>query len=327
MADVEEAALTRAVQRHLAGGAEATGLHRLTGGASNETLAFDLVASDGRREPLILRLDRRGDHRGPAREARLLRAAGRRGVPVPGVRFVLAEEDGLGAGYVMDRIDGETIPRRILREEALAPARRRMARQAGEIAARIHAVPLEEVGELPGADGDVHPAVAEIAQSRELLDAYGEPHPTFELALRWLEERLPPLEGATLVHGDFRNGNLVVGEEGIRAVLDWELAHVGDPVEDLGWLCVPSWRFRELDHPVGGFGGYEDLLAGYAAVSGREVDRETVRFWEVLGTVRWGVICIVQAFTHLHGLHRSVELAAIGRRVCEMEYHLLEMID
>jgi aminoglycoside phosphotransferase (APT) family kinase protein len=324
---VDEQALTGAVQRHLDPSMTAAGLRRLTGGASNETWSFELVGPDGSRQPLILRIDRRGDWLGPTTEARLLRAADAARVPVPQVRFVLDEQDGLGAGYVMSHVEGETIPRRILRDERFAEARPQMARQAGRIAARLHAIPLDELPELPGFADHDHPATAQIAQQRELLDTYGEPHPVFELALRWLEQRVPDVAGATLVHGDFRNGNFVVGEDGIRAVLDWELAHIGDPVEDLGWLCVPSWRFRQLDHPVGGFGHYEDLLAGYAEVSGREVNRESIRFWEVLGTVRWGVICIVQAFTHLHGLHRSVELAAIGRRVAEMEHHLLEMID
>ena len=324
---VDQDTLTAAVQRHLEASVEAANLRRLTGGASNETWAFDLVGPDGTHQPLILRIDRRGNWESPATEARLLRAADAAHVPVPTVRFVLDEQDGLGAGYVMSHVDGETIPRRILREERFASARPLMARQAGRIAARLHAIPLEELPELPAFPGHAHPATAQIEQQRELLDSYGEPHPAFELALRWLEERVPAFQSATLVHGDFRNGNFVVGEDGIRAVLDWELAHIGDPVEDLGWLCVPSWRFRQLDHPVGGFGHYGDLLEGYAEVSGREVDRESIRFWEVLGTVKWGVICIVQAFTHLHGLHRSVELAAIGRRVAEMEHHLLEMID
>ncbi len=324
---VDEATLADAVRRHLDVAGRVEGLRRLTGGASNETWSFRLVDGDGQPEPLILRIDRRGTWLGPTTEARLLEAAGRHQVPVPRVRFVLDEDDGLGAGYVMSHVEGETIPQRILRDESLADARAAMARQAGRIAGRIHTVPLEEVGELPGVDGHAHPAQAQIDQQRELLDAYGEPHPVLELALRWAEERLPAFEGATLVHGDFRNGNFVVGPDGIRAVLDWELAHIGDPLEDLGWLCAPSWRFRRLDHPVGGFGHYDDLLAGYAETSGREVDPEAVRFWEVLGNVRWGVICIIQAFTHLQGQHRSVELAAIGRRVAEVEHQVLAMID
>jgi aminoglycoside phosphotransferase (APT) family kinase protein len=165
-------------------------------------------------------------------------------------------------------------------------------------------------------------------QYRTLLDTFGEPHPAFELGLRWLAERAPdsPRE-PTLVHGDFRNGNFIVGPEGLRAVLDWELAHVGDPIEDLGWLCVKSWRFGVADKLVGGFGDVPQLLDAYARTSGREVTEDELRYWVAFGTVKWGVMCIVQAFTHLGGMQRSVELATIGRRVAEMEWDLLGILD
>ncbi|HLG00483.1 MAG TPA: phosphotransferase family protein [Acidimicrobiia bacterium] len=293
----------------------------MTGGASRETWSFDAVHPDGEREGLILRRDRAGGLGATAEtERRLLEVAGNGGVAVP--RVVRPLDD----GYVMERVDGETIPRKILRDDAFATARPALARQVGEIAARIHALPLDAVPSLPGFDGFEHPALAQVHQYRAVLDAFGEPHPVFELGLRWIERHVPPVTGTALVHGDFRNGNFVVGPEGVRAVLDWELAHLGDPMEDLGWLCVRSWRFRQVDKPVGGFGEYADLFAGYEAVSGKAVDPEVVRYWEVFGTLKWGEMCIVQAFTHLNGLHRSVELAAIGRRVCEMEWHLLEMI-
>jgi aminoglycoside phosphotransferase (APT) family kinase protein len=135
----------------------------------------------------------------------------------------------------------------------------------------------------------------------------------------------PSEEVRAVVHGDFRVGNLIVGPEGLRAVLDWELAHVGDPGEDLGWLCVRSWRFGG-EGRVGGVGDLGDLLDGYAAAGGRPVDEAAVRYWEVFGNVRWAVICLVQAFSHLHGFRRSVELAAVGRRVCEVEHDLLELL-
>lgn len=246
--------------------------------------------------------------------------AGAGGVPVPAVVA------GVEGGYVMERIEGETIPRRILRDDVFAEARPEMAAQAGTIAARIHRLPLNGLPELPGFEGFEHPALAQVAQYRQLLDAFGEPHPVFELGLRWLEEHVPPFTGTALVHGDFRNGNFVVGPDGIRAVLDWELAHLGDPMEDLGWLCTRSWRFRQVDKPVGGFGDYGDLFAAYEEESGRVVDPEVVRYWEIFGALKWGEMCIVQAFTHLNGMHRSIELAAIGRRVCETEWHLLELI-
>lgn len=327
---VAEEELQAALGEHLGAELRVEGLRRFTGGASRETWSFDAVAPDGGRSGLVLRRDRPGAlGAGAATEAALLSAAGKGGVPVPEVRFELSPGDGLGAGYVMERVEGETIPRRILRDPELAGAREAMAHQAGEIAGRIHAVPLDDLPELPGPRASEHPALASARELRELLDHYGEPHPVFELVLRWLEEHAPPPppDGVALVHGDFRNGNFVVGPEGIRAVLDWELAHLGDPMEDLGWLCVRSWRFREVDKPVGGFGHYDELFAGYEAATGRRVDPDVVRYWEVFGTLRWGELCIVQAFAHLDGLHRSVELAAIGRRVCEMEYHLLDMLE
>jgi aminoglycoside phosphotransferase (APT) family kinase protein len=129
------------------------------------------------------------------------------------------------------------------------------------------------------------------------------------------------------VHGDFRNGNFIVGPGGIRAVLDWELAHLGDPVEDLGWLCVKSWRFGVNDRLVGGFGDLDDLLRAYAAAGGGAVDEDAVRWWVALGTIRWGVIAVGQSYTHLAGLVRSVELATLGRRVAEMEWDLLQLLD
>jgi aminoglycoside phosphotransferase (APT) family kinase protein len=168
----------------------------------------------------------------------------------------------------------------------------------------------------------------QIEQQRALLDSFDEAHPAFELGLRWLEQHAPADEHApALVHGDFRNGNFIVGPDGIRAVLDWELAHLGDPIEDLGWLCVKSWRFGNADQIVGGFGALPDLLGAYLRAGGAPVDDETVRFWVVLGTVKWGVICAGQALAFVNGILRNVEMAALGRRVAEMEWDLLDLLD
>jgi aminoglycoside phosphotransferase (APT) family kinase protein len=291
------------------------GLRRLSGGASRETWSFDATAPDGTMTPLIARLDVRRDARVRAAvpERRLLDAAAEAGVPVPAV---IAEDDEL---LVMARIEGETIPRRILRDDAYAGARPKLAAQCGEALAAIHRIPVESVPGLDPSD--------QVTQFREVLDGFGQPHPAFELAFRWLDENRPPPTGSTsIVHGDFRNGNLIVGPDGLSAVLDWELAHLGDPMEDLGWLCVRAWRFGVDDRPVGGFGTYDELFDAYAAASGRAVDPHVVRWWEVLGTLKWGIMCMVQAWAHLGGTVRSVELATIGRRVCENEWDVLELI-
>jgi aminoglycoside phosphotransferase (APT) family kinase protein len=298
----------------LGDGARLNNVRRLSAGASRAMWAVDVVHPDGAVEPVVVRTDPRGASRptGPVPETALLHAAAEAGVPVPGI---VAEDDEY---LVVERIEGETIPRKILRDDEYASARPKLAAHCAEALAGIHSIPVDSV---PGLNTETDP----VATWRAMLDGFGQPHPTFELALRWLDERRPPPTGATVVHGDFRNGNLIVGPDGLRAVLDWELAHVGDPMEDLGWLCVKAWRFG-VDRPVGGFGEYADLFAAYEDASGRAVDPDVVRWWEVLGTLKWGIMCIAQAFTHLSGTVRSVELATIGRRVCENEWDLLELI-
>ena len=286
-------------------------LRRLSGGASRETWSFVL---GGDRRLILTRFPPGPSKTGMTREAALLRAAAAAGVPVPELVDASDDPSVLGAPFlVAEHVDGETIPRKILRDPEFAEARPKLARQCGEILARLHTVDPRQIEGLEDTD--------QVAQYRGVLDNLGEPHPTFELAFRWLEDNRPSGSRHTVVHGDFRNGNLMIGPEGVRAVLDWELAHAGDPMEDLGWLCVKSWRFG-VDLPVGGFGAYEDLAAGY----GDEVDLEALRWWEVLGTLKWGIMCIMQTFAHTSGMRRSVELAAIGRRVCEVEWDLLELL-
>ncbi len=315
------AALTR-------GGIEATAVERLqrvSGGASRETWLFDAIATDGRVEHLVLRRDPSGANLATERstEYALLAVAHASGVTAPRVRMLLEPGDGLGSGFVMDRVDGETIPRKILRDEQFAGARRHLARDCGALAAAVHAVPVASLPALSRQDASDH-----LAQWRSVLDAVDEPHAAFELGLRWMTSHLPPTPATpSLVHGDFRNGNLIVGPDGIRALLDWELAHLGDPIEDLGWLCVRAWRFSERAKVAGGFGSVDELLDGYEAAGGTRPTIDGLRFWVALGTLRWGGIAMLQAFTHLQGRVRSVELAAIGRRVAETEWDLLRLLD
>jgi aminoglycoside phosphotransferase (APT) family kinase protein len=321
---LDEERLAGAAERHFGEPTRIEAVRRLPGGASRETWAFDVVTAGGDRHALVLRRDP-GAHAGTSDrgvEYAVLEAAHHGGVAVPAVAFLLDPADGLGSGFVMERVEGETIPRRILRDDEYKGAREHIAHQCGQLAARIHALDPAALPSLP-----VQRAADQVVQYRDLIDDLGEPHPTFELGLRWLDEHAPPdRDRDTLVHGDFRNGNLVVGPDGIRAVLDWELAHLGDPAEDLGWLCVMSWRFGVADRPVGGFGTVADLLAGYRDAGGADIDPERVRYWEALGTLKWGVICQLQASTHLSGIVRSVELATLGRRVAETEWDLLELI-
>ena len=152
-----------------------------------------------------------------------------------------------------------------------------------------------------------------------------EAHPELGVVAAWLRANAPRSQATVLVHADWKPGNALLRDERIGVMLDWELAHLGDPMEDLGWLCVKAWRFG-VDKPVGGFGDYDELFAAYEGAAGRAVDPEVVRWWEVLGTLKWGIMCIMQRTAHTSGMVRSVELAAIGRRVCENEWDLLNML-
>ncbi len=289
-------------------GAEIRDLHRLSGGASRETWRF---TADHR--ALILQLQRAGDLRDMMIEAGVVREARRGGVPVPELIDARRRDDGL-AFMVLEAIDGETIARKILRDDEFASARPRLVADLAGALARIHALDPAETTGLEATD--------QVAHYTDALDTLGEPHPVLELVRNWLVDTRPESHRTSVVHGDFRLGNVIVGPDGLRAVIDWELAHLGDPMEDLGWLCVKAWRFGGRP-PVAGLGDYDELFTAYEAAGGQPVDPAVVHWWEVLGTWKWAIMCILQANVHLSGATRSHELAAIGRRVCENEHDLL----
>ena len=317
--------LQRLAARLFAGAGAIAGLARLSGGASQETWSFEIVRGDERR-PVILRRAPpayRAPFRsaGLAAEALLMQRAGAACVPSPHVLHVLRPDDELGQGFLMDHVAGETIPRKILRDAAFAEVRPRLAHELGMILARIHAIDPSGFENLRRVT-----APAELEELHEAYAADHWPRPVFELAFRWLAERAPDAgDAASLVHGDFRNGNLIVAPDGVRAVLDWELAHLGDPMEDLGWLCVNSWRFGNIDKPVGGFGQIDDLIAGYAAAGGK-ADLARIIFWQTLGSLRWGVMCLGMLARYESGEDRSIERAMIARRASETEIDLLRLI-
>jgi len=321
-----EALLERSVASWCPGATGVTGAVRLSGGASQETWSFDIVHPDGN-IGAILRRAPQGYGAAPARaaglgaEATLMQLAYGAGVPSPRVLHVLQPQDDLGTGFIMERVEGETIPRKILRDDRFAQARPKLAHQLGTVLAGIHGLDLARLPELRRMT-----ATKEIAELERDYRSFDWPRPVFELALRWLRDRDPGAsEQVTLVHGDFRHGNLIIGPDGVRAVLDWELAHLGDPMEDLGWICVNSCRFGEIDKPVGALGSREELFAGYEA-AGRRVDPERVKFWEVMGTLRWGVMCCGMMQRFRTGPEHSVERAMIGRRSSETEIDLLRLL-
>jgi aminoglycoside phosphotransferase (APT) family kinase protein len=322
------AALPRLAQRLGGEGAQLVGGERLSGGASMETWAFAVESPKGH-EDLILR--RRSAPFDPdtarsvslATEAALIRATGANGALAPTVRHVCDADDSLGEAYVMGRVSGETLGRRIVGDPKFDGVRGKLARQCGEALVPIHATPPPAELNLKVSDSE-----GELNRYEEVYRASGAERPILELAFQYLRRRLPAPVRPVLLHGDFRNGNIMFDpERGVAAILDWELAHVGDPAEDLGWICVNSWRFGRPDRPVGGFGDYADLLAGYTAAGGEPVELSRVRFWQMLGSLRWGVMCLMMYRSWADGVERSVERPMIGRRVSETEADLVVLLE
>jgi aminoglycoside phosphotransferase (APT) family kinase protein len=293
-------------------------LTALSGGASRSTWAFSATTGDGARA-LILRSSSVDDpNAGMELEAASQRAAAQAGAPVATVLAASDDPAALGMRYMIsERLAGETIPRRILRASSLADR----AALLDDCAVALAAVHGSDRASVAGLDN-----VDQLELWTAQLDALGQPSAAYELGLRWLADNKPAGTAVTLVHGDFRLGNLMVDGGRLTAVLDWELVHAGDPLEDLAWFCIRAWRFGTDDREAGGLGSMEEFVSAYEKASGREVGRDALRWWQVLQTLRWGVMCGIQAHRHLSGYSRSVELAAIGRRVAETEWDLLEML-
>jgi aminoglycoside phosphotransferase (APT) family kinase protein len=318
--------LVRAFRHVLGPALQLESLRRLNTGASAHTCQFELVAGGERTacivqlqsdaEPFISALPKRA-------QAALQAAAFRAGVATPEVLLELDADDDSPAGFVTRYVAGESLGKRIVHDARFSAARSRLVEQCARELARIHTLPACELDFLPVRDGR-----AQLHELTARHRSYGA-RPVFEAAAQWLHARSPHniARKVAVVHGDFRVGNLLVAEHGLSAVLDWELAHLGDPLEDLGWLCVRSWRFGRADLPAGGFATREALFDAYSAASGCAVDREAVRYWQMLGTLKWGVICQWFAARRLAGATTGIEPAVIGRRVSEVELQLLDLLE
>jgi aminoglycoside phosphotransferase (APT) family kinase protein len=291
-----------------------TGLRRLSGGASRETWSFSANGDD-----FILRRDPPGRPSEPGRvqlEVDVMRACNEAGLRAP---EVVADDDGTRfgtKGLVMRRNAGDPSPRKILSSPEFAPAREVLARQLAEFLAGLHALPLDAV------------PTAEEREPLEVWDKYlemGERRPVLEAAYAWLQEHRPAPRADVVVHGDFRVGNLMVAPDGLTAVIDWEVAHRGDPMEDIAWFCLRMWRFGE-PLEAGGLATLDEFLALYEAAGGGPADRDTLRWWLGAKTLVWALGCMVQGRMHLSGRVRSTDLAAVGRRVTEQEWDLIELI-
>jgi aminoglycoside phosphotransferase (APT) family kinase protein len=293
-------------------GEPVAGAVMLAGGASKEAWAVDTA---GGRELLVRRAAGGVIHEGTLSlrdEFEVLVAAREAGVKVPEPIAYLGEVEGREA-FVMERIHGETIGRRIVKSPPPA-----LSDEMADELAKIHSIPVERLPFLRDADP------FEIFY--EELDSIEEPHPAIELGLVWARERIPLERPRVIGHGDFRLGNLVVDEAGLVSVLDWEFSHVSDPAEDVAWPLVRAWRFGRDELRMGGIGEVEPYVDRYAELTGREIPLDELYAWEVLGNCKWAIGALRQGRRHLRGEDRSVEFAILGRLAAEMEYEILDLI-
>lgn len=297
-----------------------------TFGASNRTVLFDLVEGAGRQR-LVLRQETLKSEVSPFisthDQYRILEVVHRHGLPVPAPVFELTPDDALDNGFIVTCVDGETLPKKLLGDPLFADAGKKFAGQCGEILARLHAIDPAEVGFLESTVDSVDPLAAQVMR----YEAYNECHPGLDVGIRWLENHRPAATTRKFIHGEFRNGNLLLGSDGIRAVLDWECAHIGAAMEEFGWLCMRSWRYGNIDKPVGGFGQRAELYAAYQANGGEPVDEDAVRWWEIFAALRWAVINMMQVDGHISGGRRSLPFACCGRNTSMIEYDMLMMIN
>lgn len=246
------------------------------------------------------------------------------GVPEPEVHHVLGPQDGIGAGFIMQWLDGEALGARIVKAPELDEIRPQLARLFGETLARIHRIDLTATG-LDQQLQHLSPE-AYVRQTWERYQTFDTPQPMIDFTAQWLLANLPTNYTPSLVHNDFRNGNVMVDHSGIVAVLDWEVAHIGDPMRDLGWMLTHSWRFGRAHLPVGGFGESEDFFAGYESITGQRVDRQAVKFWQVFGSFWWAVGCLGMAEHYRNGPDQSVERPGIGRRSSECQIDCVNLL-
>lgn len=305
-------------------------LERLSGGASQETYRLTIDTADGQRL-LAMRRAAGGEegeitaqHPGLAAEAKLMQVARRHGVPEPEVHYVLQPKDGIGAGFIMEWLDGEALGARIVKAVELEQVRPRLAHMFGETLARIHSIDLQATG-LDKCLQSLSPEEY-VRQTWERYQDFATPQPMIDFTARWLLDNLPAHYTPSLVHNDYRNGNVMVDGNGIVAVLDWEVAHIGDPMRDLGWMLTHSWRFGRAHLPVGGFGESADFYAGYESVTGQPVDSQAVKFWQVFGSFWWAVGCLGMAEHYRNGPDQSVERPGIGRRSSECQADCVNLL-
>jgi len=305
---------------------------RLTSGASRITFEVSTICK-GKPKKLALRINPAdlnedglmSQRIAPSSEAEVMKLARSAGIPTPEIIYIFDEEDDLGEGYLMDWMEGESVGSKISRGEEFKAIRPVLAKQCGQILGRLHSIDISATG-LETVLEKLKP-IDYVSQQYKIYKSLKVQRPMIEYVARWLLENPPRDRPLCLVHNDFRNGNLLVNKlSGISGVLDWEIAHIGNPIRDIGWLCTPSWRFGVSKNTVGGFGMLNDLLASYEASGGSKLEQEELKFWMIFGSFWWAIACLLMEKSYENGEDKSIERPIIGRRISECEVDCVNLL-
>jgi aminoglycoside phosphotransferase (APT) family kinase protein len=278
-------------------------LDRKSTGMSRENWTFlaETEANGGAREPLILRRDPVGGMLDTDRRAEyeVLVAVRAFSLPIPRVLGVDLDGTKLGRpSLVMEIAPGSCEYFALTGDRPLA-TRLRLASDFLQLMVDLQSIDWEAAGlaetlENPGPN----PALHELSRWSEVLNRVAlEPTPELELIHVWLAEHAHAARKVVLVHGDFKPGNALIHEDRISAMLDWETAHRGDPLEDLGWITNPA---RSNEHQIVGHWEREQIVDSFRRRTGYEFDERELHWWNIFAC--WKLAIIV-----LTGLQSAVE--------------------
>jgi aminoglycoside phosphotransferase (APT) family kinase protein len=274
------------------------GLKRISGGSSRETYAFDLEWRENgeqHRRPLIGRRDPTGGllKSEREREFRVIDTMNKAGLHVPEALYLELDPTVMDRPFfIMDRAAGRTSNGAFPATEP-APLREKIADQFLDELIHLQSLDYRALGlTFLGEPKDLaEPARTQTALWNEIYnrDRMGEHYVLLDAAFAWLTANPVVADRITLVHGDFRSGNYLYDDNGMIAMLDWEMAHLGDPIEDLAWASMRFWGREGI---AAGLMEREAFYRLYEQKSGHTIDRKRLRFYQVLGDAKMAVICL-----------------------------------
>ncbi len=328
----QDALATFIAKRAAARKASITQITRLSGGAIQENWLILLTLSDGPmagKLDLVMRTDSPSgvsQSHSRAAEFSLLQTVYQCGVCVPEPLWLCEDAQIIGRPFfIMRRVGGSAAGHVLVKDSQFSGDRIRLAERLGEELARIHTIkpPNTSLSFLPMPIGA--PSQHLVGRARHVLDTNKLTRPALEWGLRWLEIHAPREEQIVLCHRDYRTGNYMVDAQGLTGILDWEFAGWGNPLEDIGWFCAKCWRFGVNAREAGGIGQREDFYRGYERISSTSIERDAIRYWEVMAHMNWAIIALQQSLRHISGEEQSLLLALTGHIVPELEYEILHM--